>query len=80
MSRCSELRDRVGSLVAVVAVVAVLASSSIAAQEPVPAGGRVAAGYEALLLEPTMLHGLYQWPELRAWVRDDGLIPMLRVP
>ncbi len=33
----------------------------------------------ALLLEPTLLYGLYQFDEYRELVSDDGLVPVLRV-
>lgn len=33
----------------------------------------------ALHLEPTMLYGLYQYPEFRALIDDNGIIPVARV-
>jgi hypothetical protein len=33
----------------------------------------------ALLLEPSALYGLYQYPRYRALVGADGAIPVLRV-
>ena len=33
----------------------------------------------ALLLEPTLLYGLYQFERFRDLVGDDGLLPVLRV-
>jgi hypothetical protein len=39
-----------------------------------------AAHRAALLLEPSSLYGLYQYPLFRALVGSDGTVPVLRVP
>jgi hypothetical protein len=44
----------------------------------VPLGGEGALR-AALLLEPTSLYGLYQYPRYRDLVGPDGALPVLRV-
>lgn len=63
-----------------------IVSRGDAADRTLPAGSLIvplrgeSAIRAALLLEPTMLYGLYQYPKFRALAAGDGTLPVLRLP